>query len=89
MVNNNNDPFLHWLTLAIPVLILGGGLFTLLTALTGWPRFYENSQNPQMQDQLARWGKNKARIIHALVSLLMLAFGGYLLYCWLFGPVQR
>ena len=86
---NNNDPFLHWLTLAIPVLILGGGLFTLLTALTGWPRFYENSQNPQMQDQLARWGKNKARIIHALVSLLMLAFGGYLLYCWLFGPVQR
>ncbi|MBR3043192.1 MAG: hypothetical protein IKI45_01760 [Oscillospiraceae bacterium] len=89
MVNNNNDPFLHWLTLAIPVLILGGGVFTLLTALTGWPRFYENSQNPQMQDQLARWGKNKARIIHALVSLLMLAFGGYLLYCWLFGPVQR
>ncbi len=89
MVNNNNDPFLHWLTLAIPVLILGGGLFTLLTALTGWPRFYENSQNPQMQDQLARWGKNKARIIHALVSLLLLAFGGYLLYCWLFGPVQR
>jgi len=89
MVNNNNDPFLHWLTLAIPVLILGGGVFTLLTALTGWPRFYENSQNPQMQDQLAKWGKNKARIIHALVSLLMLAFGGYLLYCWLFGPVQR
>ncbi len=89
MVNNNNDPFLHWLTLAIPVLILGGGVFTLLTALTGWPRFYENSQNPQMQDQLARWGKNKARIIHALVSMLMLAFGGYLLYCWLFGPVQR
>lgn len=89
MVNNNNDPFLHWLTLAIPVLILGGGVFTLLTALTGWPRFYENSQNPQMQDQLARWGKNKARIIHALISLLMLAFGGYLLYCWLFGPVQR
>ena len=71
------------------MLILGGGVFTLLTALTGWPRFYENSQNPQMQDQLARWGKNKARIIHALVSLLMLAFGGYLLYCWLFGPVQR
>lgn len=89
MVNNNNDPFLHWLTLAIPVLILGGGVFTLLTALTGWPRFYENSQNPQMQDQLAKWGKKKSRIIHALVSLPMLAFGGYLLYCWLFGPVQR
>ena len=42
MVNNNNDPFLHWLTLAIPVLILGGGVFTLLTALTGWPESTRN-----------------------------------------------
>ncbi len=89
MVNNNNDPFLHWLTLTVPVLLLGSGLFTLLTALTGWPRFYENSKNPQMQDQLARWGKKKARIIHALVSLMLFGVGGYLLYCWLFGPIQR
>ncbi len=89
MLTNNNDPFIHWLSLAFPVLILFGGLFALITALIGSPKMYENSKNPQMQDQIARWGKKKARIIHALVSLPLLAFGGYLLYCWLNGPLQR
>ena len=89
MHNNNNDPFLHWLTLAIPVLILGSGVMVLISAIFGFPMMYEKSKNPRMQDQLAQWGKKKARIIHAAASLPLIAFGGYLLYCWLNGPIQR
>ena len=89
MITNNNDPFAHWLTLAFPVLILGSGLMVLFAALTGLPAFYENSKNPRMQDQLAHWGKTKARIIHGIASLPLIALGGWLLYCWLRGPIQR
>lgn len=89
MLSNNNDPFLHWLTLAIPVLLLGSGIMVLVSAIFGFPKMYEESKNPRMQDQIAQWGKKKARLIHALASLPLLAFGGYLLYCWLFGPVQH
>ena len=89
MLTNNNDPVTHWLTLAFPVLILFSGLFALFCALTGWSKIYENSNNPRMQDQLAQWGKTKARIVHGLVSLPLIAFGGWLLYCWLKGPMQH
>lgn len=89
MVTNNNDPFIHWLTFLIPVVLLGSGVMVLVSALFGFPKMYEKSKNPQMQDQLARWGKTKARIIHAIASLPLIAFGGWLLYCWLNGPVQR
>ena len=89
MITNNNDPVMHWLTLAFPVLILGSGAMVLVSALFGFPGMYEKSKNPRMQDQLARWGKTKARIIHAIASLPLLAVGGWLLYCWLNGPVRR
>ena len=89
MLSNNNDPFVHWLTLAFPVLIIGSGLMTLFAALTGFRKFYEDSRNPRMQDQIARWGKTRARIIHGIASLPLIAFGCWLLYCWLHGPVQR
>lgn len=89
MVSNNTNPLMHWLTLVIPILILVAGLFALFAALTGYRKIYEDSDNPRMQDQLAQWGKTKARIIHGVVSLQLLAFGGYLLYCWLNGPIQR
>ena len=89
MVTNNNDPFIHWLTLLIPVVILGSGIMVLVSALFGFPKMYEESKNPRMQDQLAQWGKTKARIIHAVASLPLIAFGGWLLYCWLNGPIQR
>ena len=88
-MNRQNDPVMHWLSLAFPVLILFSGVMTLVTALIGSPKQYENSKYSQIREQIARWGKTRTRIIHAAASLPLLAFGGWLLYCWLFGPVQR
>ena len=83
------DTFMHWLSLAFPAVFLFGGIFSLIAAVTGWRRIYEDSKNPQMQAQLAQLGKKKARILHAAGGIIMAAFGGYLLYCWLFGPVRH
>ena len=82
------DTFMHYFSLLVPVVLIAGGLFSLFGAVTGLPQIYENSKNPRMQQQLAQYGKNKARIIHAVGSAVMLGFGGWLLYCWIFGPVQ-
>lgn len=81
------DTLMHWLTLSVPMVLLLGGMYSLIAAATGWRKVYEDSKNPQMQDQIARLGKTKARMLHAVGGLLMAAFGGYLLYCWMFGPI--
>lgn len=81
------DTFMHWFSLAFPVLFLIGGIFSLIAAVTGWRTIYEDSKNPQMQRQLAQLGKKNARILHAIGGAVMTAFGGYLLYCWIFGPI--
>ncbi|MCQ2417135.1 MAG: hypothetical protein MJ071_04910 [Oscillospiraceae bacterium] len=83
------DTIMHYLTLVIPVIIILSGIMILFGAVTGWSRMYENSKNPQMQQQLQQMGKTKARITHGLLSVPMLLFGGWLLYCWLFGPIQK
>lgn len=81
------DTLMHALTLVFPVMFLLGGIFSLFAAATGWRKIYEDSKNPQMQDQIARLGKSKARILHAVGGAAITAFGGYLLYCWIFGPI--
>ncbi|MCQ2408106.1 MAG: hypothetical protein MJ065_06215 [Oscillospiraceae bacterium] len=88
-MNRQNDPVMHWLSLAFPVLILFSGVLTLVTALIGSPKQYEDSKYPQVREQITRWGKTKTRIIHAVVSLLLLAFGGWLLWHWIYGATVR
>ena len=88
-MNRQNDPVMHWLSLAFPVLILFSGLLMLVTALIGSPKQYENSNYPQIREQIARWGKTRTRIIHAAASLPLLAFGGWLLWHWICGPTAR
>lgn len=81
--------FGDWITVLIPAVMLISGVVIIITALLGSPKVYENSKNPKMQNQIARWGKTKARIINGIGGLLIFAFGAYLLYCWAFGPIQK
>ena len=74
------------LTLLLILTLIGGGIFTLIAAITGSPRIYEDSKNPNMQRQLETLGKTKARILHAVGGLAFLGFGLWLLHGWLFVP---
>ena len=58
----------------------------IITAIIGSPRVYEDSKNPNMQRQIAHYGKTKARIINAIGGLILAAVGAWLLYGWLFVP---
>ncbi|MBR5404770.1 MAG: hypothetical protein K6E36_04715 [Oscillospiraceae bacterium] len=76
------DGFRRILHLIIPVLFCLTGVFAILTAVIGSPKSYED--NPKMQANLERFGKTKMRIIHALIGIGILAYGGWLLHGWLF-----
>lgn len=81
------DTFMHWFSLAFPAIFLIGGIVVVIGAITGSRKMFEDSKNPQMQAQIAQIGKKKARILNGIGGALMAAFGGYLLYCWIFGPI--
>ena len=76
------DGFRRILHLVIPVMFCLMGLFALGTAIIGSPKSYED--NPKMQTNLERFGKTKMRIIHAVIGLVLLGYGGWLLHGWLF-----
>ena len=78
------DSFRRILHLIIPVLFTLMGLFVILTAAVGSPKSYED--NPRMQPNLDRFGKTKLRIMHAVLGVLLLGYGLWLLHGWLFGP---
>ena len=80
------DTFMHYFRLLIPLIFLIGGLWSIITAIIGSPRVYEDSKNPNMQRQIAHYGKTKARIINAIGGLILAAVGAWLLYGWLFVP---
>ena len=69
------DGFRRILHLVIPVMFCLMGLFALGTAIIG---------SPKMQANLERFGKTKMRIIHAVIGLVLLGYGGWLLHGWLF-----
>ena len=77
---------MHYFRLLIPVLFVICGIGAVIIAIIGSPRFYEDSDNPNMQRQIERFGKTKARILNALGGLAMAAFGAWLLHGWLFVP---
>ncbi|MBR6420305.1 MAG: hypothetical protein IKS42_08215 [Oscillospiraceae bacterium] len=80
------DTFMHYFHLLIPVVFLIGGIITVIQAIIGSPKVYEESKNPNMQRQLQQIGKTKARILHAVGGLIMAGFGAWLLHGWLFVP---
>ena len=80
------DRFMYYLHGALPVVLLLGGLYTVIMAIIGSPRVYEDSKNPNMQRQLAQMGKTKARIVHGIGGLIMAGVGAWLLHGWLFVP---
>jgi hypothetical protein len=78
-----------WISLLVPAMFVLCGISVIVIALIGSPKQYENCRNLQIQEHLSRWGKAKLRIAHALIGAAMTALGGWLIYCWAFGPVQR
>ena len=76
----------RFLSLCFPILFTFGGVWSVVIALIGSPKFFEESDNPNMQRQIERLGKTKTRILHAAGGLVLLAFGLYLLRGWLFVP---
>ncbi len=57
-----------------------GGIAILIAVITGSKRFFEESDNPRMQDMIERFGKTKIRITYAFLGILMTAFGLWLLH---------
>ena len=84
-----NQFSIDWISLIVPVSFVLCGLAVVILALIGSPKIYEESKNLQMQAQIEKLGKTKARILHAVVGAGMTAFGGWLLYCAVFGPIQK
>ena len=80
------DMFMHYFRLLIPLIFLIGGLWSIITAIIGSPKVYEESKNPNMQRQIEHYGKTKSRIINAVGGVALAAVGAWLLYGWLFVP---
>ncbi len=83
------DTIMHWISLVIPVCFLFIGIMAIGMAVIGSPKWYENSKNPQIRQMVEVNGKTKVRLLHFFLGIFPLAFGGWLLYCWIFGPVRR
>ena len=69
----------------LPALLIGSmvtliGAASLITALIGSPKRFEESDNPRMQQLLERFGKAKLRIIYIVLGLVGLGWGLKLLY---------
>ncbi len=80
------DKFQYYLHLAFPLIFLLGGIGTVIISAIGSPRHFEESKNPNMQRQIQKIGKTKARIWNAFGGLILIIVGLWLLRGWLFVP---
>ena len=84
-----DDIFMRFLTLLIPLTIIFGGILCEVTAIRGKTGKGEHPRKQTMREEAFRKFRNNEIILGSIVSLGMIAFGGWLLYCWLFGPIER
>ncbi len=74
------DQAMHYLNLCIPAVLLMFGLFLIIIGISG--KFPERWKEPDMN-------VTSMRILYLVMGAASAAFGGWLLYHWLFGPTER
>ena len=83
------DIFMRLMTLAIPLLFIFGGIFTFITAIRGRLDRGEHPRKASMSEEAFKKFRKNEILIGTVFSLGMITFGGWLLYCWMFGPIER
>lgn len=76
-------------TLAIPLLFIFGGLWCGVVAIRGRTGKGEHPRKGTMSETAFKNFRKNEIVIGLIVSIGMIAFGGWLFYCWMFGPVER
>ena len=74
------DRIMRAFTFLIPVAFLAFGIATLVILATGNIQKIEKNPNMDMKT---------AKIVYAVLGTGLLLLGGWLMYCRIFGPVQR